>query len=104
MGIYGRHILPVLTDWAMGQGVLNELRSRVIGGAQGRVLEIGVGSGRNLPFYGDGTHEIVGVDPSAELLLFARRSAAAIPHPVSLIEQTAENLPFDDASSDTVVV
>lgn len=104
MGLYQHHILPRLTDWAMGQAVLSDFRSRVVGGARGRVLEIGIGSGRNLPFYEVAAEEVVGVDPSAELLALARRAAAVSPRPVTLIEQTAEQLPFSDSSFDTAVV
>ena len=104
MGIYQHHLLPLLTDWAMGQSVLGDFRSRVVGGARGRVLEIGIGSGRNLPFYGAAAEEVVGVDPSAELLAMARRAAASSPRPVDLVERTAERLPFPEGSFDTVVV
>jgi len=104
MGMYQQHILPLLTDWAMGQAVLRDFRSRIIGGARGRVLEIGIGSGRNLSFYGDAVEAVVGVDPSPKLLAMARRAATASPHPVNLIEQTAERLPFAEHSFDTVVV
>ena len=104
MDLYQHHLLPFLTDWAMGQSVLRGFRSRVVGGVRGRVLEIGIGSGRNLPFYGAAAEEVVGVDPSAELLAMARRAAAASSRPVTLIEQTAERLPFPEGSFDTVVV
>ncbi|QCG93517.1 methyltransferase domain-containing protein [Azospirillum sp. TSA2s] len=104
MAIYSHHILPRLINWVMGQALLAEARARVAGQARGRVLEIGIGSGRNLPFYGAAAEEIVGVDPSAELLAMARRAAAQSPRPVSLVEQTAERLPFEDDSFDTVVV
>lgn len=104
MGIYQRHILPFLTDWAMGQSILMEHRSRTVGGASGRVLEIGIGSGRNLPLYGTNVGEVVGVDPSSELLAVARKAATTSRVRVSLIERSAENLPFENASFDTVVV
>lgn len=104
MGLYQHHLLPLLTDWAMAQSVLGDFRSRVVGGARGRVLEIGIGSGRNLPFYGPVVEEVVGVDPSAKLLTMARRAAAASPRPVNLVERTAERLPFPEGSFDTVVV
>ncbi|MBP2291317.1 class I SAM-dependent methyltransferase [Azospirillum rugosum] len=104
MDMYRHHILPRLIDWVMGQETLGEFRSRVVGGARGRVLEIGLGSGRNLPFYGATAGEVVGVDPSPELLAMARQAAAAAPRPVTVVEQTAERLPFEDGSFDTVVV
>ncbi|WP_448204851.1 class I SAM-dependent methyltransferase [Azospirillum sp. sgz302134] len=108
MAIYRHHILPRLINWIMGQALLGKFRSRVVGEARGRVLEIGIGSGRNLPFYGAAADEVVGVDPSPELLAMARRAAAEssrpVTLPVTLVEQTAERLPFEDDSFDTVVV
>ncbi len=108
MDLYRHSILPRLIDWVMGQETLAEFRSRVVGGARGRVLEIGIGSGRNLPYYAAAAGEVVGVDPSPELLAMARRSTAAASRPVTLpvtfVEQTAERLPFADESFDTVVV
>lgn len=104
MSLYQHHVLPRLTDWAMGQAVLSDFRSRVVGGARGRVLEIGMGSGRNLPFYGGAATEVVGVDPSPELLALARRAATVTPRPVTLIEQTAERVPFPDNSFDMAVM
>jgi Methylase involved in ubiquinone/menaquinone biosynthesis len=104
MAIYRHHILPRLINWVMGQATLGAFRTRVVGGAHGRVLEIGIGSGRNLPFYGAGADEVVGIDPSPELLAMARCVAAESSRPVALVEQTAERLPFEDGSFDTVVV
>jgi SAM-dependent methyltransferase len=53
-------------------------RSRTVAAATGRVLEIGIGSGQNLPFYGAGVTGVVGLDPSAKLLDFTRRSVGAM--------------------------
>jgi SAM-dependent methyltransferase len=62
-----------LWSLSMKQANFEPYRRRVTGAAQGRVLEIGVGSGINLPMYTDATH-VVGLDPSAKLLSMARRS------------------------------
>lgn len=104
MGLYGRHVLPPLTHWAMGRPLLDAFRARVAGGARGRVLEIGLGSGRNLPFYGAGVDELVGLDPSPEMLALAREAAARAARPVTLVEAAAERLPFASGAFDTVVV
>ncbi len=66
------------------------------------MLEIGIGSGLNMPFYGTGAKELIGLDPSAQLLAMARR-AAPFGLPVEFIEGSAEAIPLDDASIDTVL-
>jgi ubiquinone/menaquinone biosynthesis C-methylase UbiE len=88
----------------MGQAQLKPYRSRVTGGARGRVLEIGVGSGRNLSFYGGAIEEIIGIDPSTGMLAFAQTAATASIRKVTLLPQSAETLPLANGSIDTVVV
>jgi|SRR5262249_12404122 len=103
MGIYARYILPRLTHLSMGQAQLQPYRSRVIGGAKGKVLEIGFGSGCNLPYYPATVDEVVGVDVSAEMLALAAPAVAGSSRKVTLFTHTAERLPFDDQTFDTVV-
>lgn len=103
MSVYARHILPYLLHAAMRQEVLRPFRARVAGAAEGLVLEIGIGSGLNLPFYGAGTRELVGIDPSVALLGRARMVAIQARMPVELVEGSAETLAFEDGSFDTVV-
>jgi ubiquinone/menaquinone biosynthesis C-methylase UbiE len=79
-------------------------RAKVIPRAAGDVLEIAVGSGLNLPFYGSAVTRLFAVDPSAELLRMARSRAGSASFPVEFLERAAETLAFDDASMDTVVV
>ncbi|MDB5395726.1 MAG: methyltransferase [Rhodospirillales bacterium] len=81
-------------------------RQRVGQAAEGRILEIGIGPGLNLPFYGPNVSAVIGIDPSPELLAMAARRRAALPPPtlqVELIEGSSEALPLDDGSIDTVV-
>ncbi len=101
MSFYGREVLPRLIDVAMRSGQTAPYRARIAGAADGRVLELGIGSGLNFAHYGPAVRELIGVDPSAELLAMARRRAGE--RAVTLIEGTAEALPLDDASVDTVV-
>ncbi len=103
MGFYARHVLPCLLHAAMRQEVLLPFRTRVAGAAEGRVLEIGIGSGLNLPFYGTGVLEVIGVDPSPALLSRASAAAGRCRAPVTLVAGSAEALALDDRSFDTVV-
>jgi len=101
MGVYQEHILPHLVNLAMRNRQLAAYRERTIRLAEGRVLEIGVGSGLNLPLYTDRTTEILGLDPHPKLLAMASEKPRSIPS--KLIEGSAESIPLDDASVDTVV-
>jgi ubiquinone/menaquinone biosynthesis C-methylase UbiE len=104
MGFYAKHILPPLLGLAMGQKNLRPYRERLIGQASGRVLEIGIGPGLNLPLYGPAVHSVAALDPSPPLLRRARDQAALARVPVELIEGSAEELSFEKASFDTVVM
>jgi ubiquinone/menaquinone biosynthesis C-methylase UbiE len=103
MSFYQRHVLPRLLHLAMGQEALVPFRERVIGAAEGRVLEIGIGSGLNLRLYGPAVRTVIGLEPSPELLRMARDRAAAASVPVELLEASAEAVPLEDRSIDTVV-
>src|SRR6266436_6271192 len=78
MGLYARYLLPRLTHLSMGQKQLLPYRQRVVTGAAGRVLEIGIGSGLDLPLYGDAVEEIIGIDISPELLAMEVRAVAMV--------------------------
>src|SRR5688572_27122475 len=70
--------------------------------AQGRVLEVAIGTGRNLPHYRPDV-TVTGIDLSPAMLSIARQRARELDRDVDLREANAEQLPFDDASFDTVV-
>jgi ubiquinone/menaquinone biosynthesis C-methylase UbiE len=78
-------------------------RQRVVEAAQGRVLEIGIGSGLNLPFYGSEVTEIIGLEPSQALIAMASRRAKAKGRAVSFLPGSAEAIPLDTHSVDTVL-
>ena len=103
MGFYADRVLPHLIHLAMGQAPMASYRRRVIPAAEGRVLEIGVGSGHNLPLYSAATTSIVGIDPSAALLAMARTQSRRATSRVEFLEGSAEALPLNDKSVDTVV-
>src|SRR6516225_9926198 len=94
MAFYRNHVLPCLTHLAMSN------RRLIVPQARGRVLEIGIGSGLNLPFYGGQVASVYGIDPSAALLRQAGRVLSAR---AALVEGSAEIIPFDHNVFDTVV-
>ena len=104
MGLYSRWMLPRLIDWTMRNDELAAYRRRLIPFARGQVLEIGVGSGLNLPLYGPEVVSILGLDSSAELLRRAEQLTAQSHHPVHLIQASAEKIPIRDCAADTVVM
>jgi SAM-dependent methyltransferase len=77
VNFYDRWILPTILDLAMRQNQLEKYRREVVVAANGRVLEVGVGSGLNFPLYGKQVEIVFGIDPSPRLLAFARRRADA---------------------------
>jgi ubiquinone/menaquinone biosynthesis C-methylase UbiE len=87
----------------MRQPTFREYRSRVLSAAEGCVLEIGVGSGLNLSFYGDAVKHVIGLEPSPKLLSMAGRAGKAMSQPVELLQGSAEAVPLENKSVDTVV-
>ena len=103
MSFYQRYVIPRLTHLAMRQKQLLPFRQRVIGAAKGRVLEIGIGSGLNFPLYGGAATSVIGLEPSSELLRMAHPRAEAAATPITLLDASAETIPLDSGSIDTVV-
>jgi len=101
---YDEHVLPYLIDVACGLAPIRRQRLLVIPKARGRVLEVGIGTGLNVPLY-DRTRvtSVVGVDPALRMHRLARRRTAAAGLDVQLMGLSAERLPAPDASFDTVV-
>lgn len=104
MGIYAKHVLPRLIDLAMKNEEVSRLRTKMIPAASGVVLEVGIGSGLNLPFYASSVTKLYGVDPSSELLEIAQSRIAVVPFPVELLNQPADRIPLADEAVDTVVI
>lgn len=103
MSFYQRSVIPRLTHLAMRQKQLLPFRQRVIDAAEGRVLEIGIGSGLNFPFYGGAVTSVIGLEPSSELRSMARPRAEAAAVPITLLDASAETIPLDSGTIDTVV-
>jgi SAM-dependent methyltransferase len=104
MGFYADWLLPPLIDLSMRNKHLRAYRERAAGAATGRVLDVGIGSGLDLPFYARNAREIFGLDPSLPLLARAQRRAPRTQTPVRLLEGSAERIPLADHSMDTIVM
>ncbi len=104
MGFYDRHVLPHLINLACGAKPIRYQRRKIVPQAEGRVLEIGIGSGLNLPFY-DPTRveKLWGLEPAAEIRRMAEKAAVGLPFDVEFIGLPGEAIPLDDCSVDTVV-
>lgn len=101
---YERNVLPWVIDLACGIGPIGRQRQKVVPLATGRVLEIGIGTGRNIPHYDKQRVEhVVGVDPALRMHRLAERRIRQAGLDVRLMGLSAEKLPVDDASFDTVV-
>jgi ubiquinone/menaquinone biosynthesis C-methylase UbiE len=103
MGFYQDQIVPLLINLTMRRRDLAAYRNRVVPSAAGRVLEIGIGSGLNLPFYSHNVEYLIGLDPSPKLLSMVRRNQQLDTSLVELIEGSAEAIPLENHSVDTVL-
>ena len=105
MGLYAKYLLPRLIDLAMRNKDTTRLRAECLPQARGDVLEIGIGSGLNLPFYSSGVRRVYGVDPSIELQRMAAKKLSGVPFEVTFLSQSAEEpLPLGNSSIDTIVM
>lgn len=103
MGFYQEQVVPILINLVMRQKNLAAYRGRVVPAAEGRVLEIGIGSGLNLPFYSRNVAHVIGIDPSPKLLGMARRAERPRTGSVEFLQGSAEEIPIESAAVDTVV-
>jgi ubiquinone/menaquinone biosynthesis C-methylase UbiE len=104
MGFYSKYLFPHLLEWALGNPQLGKYRRRALEPAYGKVLEIGFGTGLNLPYYPQSVSEITAIDPENMLAdkTAGRIKAATIPvHFVQL--DASGKLPFADATFDSVI-
>ena len=102
--LYNQYICPHLIDFIMSQTPFPKQRKKIIPSAKGRVLEIGIGSGLNLELYDQNkVTEIFSVDPENVLLKKARKRADSKNIKLKVEKLSAEELPFESNSFDTVV-
>ena len=103
MGIYGEHILPRLINVACGLKSVDPLRRRVCEGLEGEVVEIGFGSGLNIPFYPDGVTRVTAVEPADVGWKLAEKRVRATSVPVQRSGLDGQALPFADNSFDSAL-
>jgi ubiquinone/menaquinone biosynthesis C-methylase UbiE len=103
MGFYEREVLPRVVDVALSGKQLDRLRARVAGRLEGEVLEIGFGSGRNVPHYAASVTRVRAVDPALAGRKLAAARVAASSVPVEYIGLDGEHLPIEDGSVDHVL-
>ncbi len=103
MGFYANRIMPRLISAGMRNKAMAKHRSRVPALARGRVLEIGIGPGLNIPYYGTDVTHLFGLEPSKTLVEEAAVLAARAPFPVDLLAAGAEAIPLERHSVDTIV-
>src|SRR5262245_32428914 len=103
MGLYAQIVFPRLMDWLMSGPEFEKLRTSLLSEASGDVLEIGFGTGLNLPHYPARVSSLAAVDPVSLLPDRVAQRIAAAPFPVERCETPAEQLPFGDRRFDMVV-
>jgi ubiquinone/menaquinone biosynthesis C-methylase UbiE len=99
--LFGRLYDPVM-ELPENMG-LRRLREQVLQSLRGRVLELGIGTGRNFPLYPSTVEGLSGIDPDQVMLRRAEKRARKAPFPVDLILVSAEQLPFEEVSFDAAV-
>lgn len=104
MGLYRRHILPRLIDVACGSAELGRWRARVTEGLAGRVVEIGFGSGLNVPHYPAGVEVVLAVEPADAAVALAQRRIDASSVPVERVGLDGQEVALADASCDAALV
>lgn len=105
MRFYKKYLLPKAVHFVCSTRAIMRQREQIASLAEGRVLEVGIGSGLNLPFYDPAkVQHLWGLDPLTELWALAEKTVARVKLKVEYIKGSAEAIPLDDCSADTVLV
>lgn len=105
MNFYDKHCLPYMLDLACGLRPFKKQRRLMVPKAEGRVLEIGIGSGLNLPYYDPQKVEFIwGLEPSEEMRVKAHKNLSKSPIEVRWLDLPSEEIPLEDDSVDTVLL
>src|SRR5271166_3836344 len=103
MPFYRDQVVPRLVALTCGASALSGLRARTTAGLSGQVVEIGFGSGFNVPHYPAGVDRVLAVEPSATAFRLAGKRIGASPVPVEQVGLDGQSLPLEDASCDAAL-
>jgi ubiquinone/menaquinone biosynthesis C-methylase UbiE len=105
MSLYSKYVLPRIVDYTCRARPTMRQRRKIVPRASGKVLEIGIGSGLNLPFYDPSlVAKVWGLEPSPEMISMASAAAAQAPFEVEFIEAGCESIPLGNGSVDTILL
>jgi ubiquinone/menaquinone biosynthesis C-methylase UbiE len=104
VGIYERQVVPRFINLFMGTKGFAKLRQRTVGALEGEVLEVGFGSGLNVPHYPDAVTKVYAVDPSEVGRRLAAKRIAESPVPIESVGLDGEHLPLADDSVDAALM
>jgi len=103
--MYEKYILPYLLNYTCGQKPFIKQRQKLVPMAKGKVLEVGIGSGLNMPYLNTSNiSSLVGIDPSEELIQIAEKRIDDSMPKIDFIISKAEEMKFDDNAFDTVLM
>ena len=103
MSFYGDRVLPHIINVMMNNKQTRETRARVCEGLSGDIVEIGFGTGHNLPFLPPAVTRVRAVEPSQRSIELARDRISAATMPVDVVGLDGQRLPLDDESADNVL-
>ena len=103
MGFYSRVILPYLLDFSLSDPISTKYRKQVLSEVSGEVLEIGFGTGLNLPHYPENIEKITTIDPNPGMNRLAQKRIESSTITVDNRLLNSENLPFPENSFDSIV-
>ena len=103
MNIYSNFLFPRMLDWAMSDPVISQYRQQLLAEVEGEVLEIGFGTGLNLPYYPETVDKITTVDPNPGMKKLAQKRIKQSLITVDIRVLSGENLPMEDNRFDCVV-